>query len=287
MIKKSLTVCKTAYLQWIGGYRILIFIFSYMFMYVYFIQPFEELSKMLDTPINAIEPFVSMMNNSYFLPLIAITYMILICDQPRLNDHSTFVIFRTGRMSYILGQVFFLISSALTFIGFLLISSMLTIADNSFFINAWSLISKKCVVKSFLDNLSSKYKSAVLSGSVVNQSRPIEALIHAICLMLLFMLIVGLIMIIFSLYSKKIIAVFLNMVFAAAGLFLNIIDIKVKWLLPISNSAFNWHYDEMYNKTIVSITYSYVYFIVLCAIMLFIAFRIGKKCSFHIVGGTE
>jgi len=261
----------------------MVFAFAYMFFYVYFIEPLKRLSDYFSTPLNAVEPFISLMNNGYFLPLTALTYLILISDYPRLDDSGTFILFRTGRYAWILGQIWFLICSAITFIGFLFVSSMLSILNRSFLINAWSLVSKYSI-RPENAALKTDFTFAIIDGSVINQSRPYTAVLHSTALMLMFMLSVGLIFIIFSLIRKKVFGVFVNLSCIAIGLVLWAVDIKLKWLFPIANAAFGWHYDEMYDKTIFSIVYSYIYFAVVCLILIICAFAIGKRCSFHITG---
>ena len=220
---------------------------------------------------------------AYFLPLSALTYLILISDYPKLDDSGTFILFRTGRYAWILGQIWFLICSAMTFISFLLISLMLTVMSRSFLINAWSLISKY-TLKPESAALRPDFPFAIIDSSVINQSRPFEAVMHSVTLILMFMLSVGLIQIIFALIRKKIFGIFVNLSFIATGLVLWAVDIKIKWLFPIANSAFGWHYDGMYDKTIINIAYSYGYFFILCAALIICAFVIGKHCSFCIIG---
>lgn len=287
IIKKSLTVLKTSYMQWLLSSRLLIFAFVYMFLFVYFISPMKEMSDFFSTPLNIIEPFVSIMNNGYFLPLTALTYLILISDQPKLGDHGTLMLFRTGRIPWILGQIWFIICSALTFISFILISSMISVANRSFLLNAWSLVSKKSISPEYTADLSQKYPFAVIDSSVIKQSRPYTAVVHAILLMMMFMLSVGLAMLIFSLLNKKVIGIFANLSFIVVGLVLWVVDVKVKWFFSIANSAFGWHYDGMYDKSLMSIEYSYIYFIIVCTALIVCMFLVGKRCSFYIVGGTE
>lgn len=281
--KKSLIVLKAAYVRWLFSSRLLVFAFAYMFFYVYFIEPLCRLSDYFSTPLNAVEPFVSLINNGYFLPLTALTYLILISDHPKLDDSGTFILFRTGRYAWILGQIWFLVCSALTFMGFLLISSMLSVMDRSFCINAWSLVSKRAIRPENTE-LRTLYPFAVIDGSVIRQSRAFTAVLHGILLMLMFMLSVGMILMIFSLLRKKIFGVFVNLSFIATGLALWTVDVNVKWFFPIANSAFGWHYDSVYDITIRPIGYSYCYFFILCTCLMITAFAIGSRCSFHITG---
>lgn len=139
---------------------------------------------------------------AYFLPLSALTYLILISDYPKLDDSGTFILFRIGRYAWILGQIWFLICSAMTFISFLLISSMLTVMSRSFLINAWSLVSKY-TLKPENAALRPDFPFAIIDSSVINQSRPFEAVMHSVTLILMFMLSVGLIQIIFALIQKR------------------------------------------------------------------------------------
>jgi hypothetical protein len=160
---------------------------------------------------------------------------------------------------------------------------MLTVISKSFLMNAWSLVSKYSL-KPENSSLKLDFPFAIIDGSVINQSRPLTAVLHSSALLLMFMLSVGLIMIIFALIRKKVFGIFLNLSFIATGLVLWAVDVKAKWLFPIANSAFGWHYDEMYNRTIMNILYSYGYFAVLCTVLTIAAFAIGKWCSFHITG---
>lgn len=132
--------------------------------------------------------------------------------------------------------------------------------EPKFLINAWSLVSKY-TLKPENAVLRPDFPFAIIDSSVINQSRPFEAVMHSVTLILMFMLSVGLIQIIFALIRKKIFGIFVNLSFIATGLVLWAVDIKIKWLFPIANSAFGWHYDGMYDKTIISIAYSYGYFL--------------------------
>ena len=257
-----------------------------MFMYVYFIQPLIELSKSFNTPLNAFEPFISLMNNGFFSPLVALTYLILIIDHPKLCDYSTLILFRCGRIPWLIGQLFFLLSSALTFMLFLLFTSMLSIMNNSFIINSWSLVSRYITREENL-LLRNQALFATIDESVINQSRPYSAIINAFLLGILFMLFVGIIKMLFTLFRKKVLGVFIDLILLALGLVLWVLDMGLKWLLPVANSVYGWHYDKIYNTELQSILYSYLYFLILITVLIAVLVLITKRCSFYITGGTD
>lgn len=288
MISKAFFCAKTTYTDWLISSRLLVFGYIFIFVYVYFIKPMNELTYKLATPINALEPFVAIANNRYTLPLIVIGFMVLISDFPRLNDFATFSLFRTGRISWLIGQIIFLTMAGLTYIGFILIITMVLVMNNAFCVNAWSLVQKEMNMQTEQSLLMQRlYPFAQIDNSVLRQSRPIEAVLHGAILIFLFIIIVGCVQLFFALRQQKIISVFINLLASASGLILLMVDIKVKWLFPISNAVFGWHYDGTYNITIIPIWWSYVYFISLFIILIILLYRLTRKCSFHITGGTE
>ena len=256
-----------------------------MFMFTYFIKPMQELSQTFDTPMNVLEPFCAVVNSRTFLPLLIMGYMVLISDFPKLGDSAAFLLFRSGRLPWLCGQIMFLFMSALTYILSILFSSMACVASNSFILNAWSLVLKKYWMAD--DALKESYPFAGIHNSVLRQARPYEALMHGILLVVLFAVCVGCVQLVFALRQKKVISVFINVSCIAAGLIMLIVDIKLKWAFPISNAVFGWHYHDIYNYVIFPIRYSYIYFGSLISALVILLWRMVRRCSLYTTGGTE
>ncbi|MBR1763819.1 MAG: hypothetical protein IJ746_00310 [Ruminococcus sp.] len=288
MLRKAFFSARTAYTDWLWSPRLLVFGFVFMFEFTYFLKPMNELARRLGTPINILEPFCAMANDRYALPLIVLGFMVLISDFPRLSDFATFSLFRTGRRAWLLGQVMFLFMAGLTYIGFILASSLLCVMNNAYYLNAWSLVQKRLLLDTDeARTLCGLYPFARMDTSVLRQARPLEALLHGVLLILLFIVAVGCVQLLFALMQRKVISVFVNLSACAAGLVLLIIDIRAKWLFPISNAVFGWHYDGTYNETNMPISASYIYFGAVIAVMLLLLRGMVRRCSFHITGGTE
>ena len=284
-LRKSWYCAKVAYTNWLLDYRMLVLGFVFMFMFTYFIKPMKELSAVFDTPMNVLEPFCAVVNSRTFLPLVIMGYMVLISDFPKLGDFSVFLIFRSGRLPWLCGQIMFLFMSSLTYILSILFSSMICVASNSFMLNAWSLVQRKYWLAD--DAVKQAHPFAGIDNSVLRQARPYEALVHGIVLVVLFAVVVGCVQLVFALRQKKVISVFINISGIAAGLIMLIVDIKLKWLFPISNAVFGWHYHGMFNYVLCPIRYSYIYFIVLISALLILLLRMAKRCSLYISCGTE
>lgn len=284
-LRKSWYCAKAAYTNWLLNYRMLVLGFVFMFMFTYFIKPMNELSAVFDTPMNVLEPFCAVVNSRTFLPLVIMGYMVLISDFPKLGDFSVFMILRSGRLPWLCGQIMFLFMSSLTYILSILFSSMLCVASGSFMLNAWSLVQRKYWLAD--DAVKQAHPFAGIDNSVLRQARPYEALAHGIVLVVLFAVVVGCVQLVFALRQKKVISVFINISGIAAGLIMLIVDIKLKWLFPISNAVFGWHYHGMFNYVLCPISYSYIYFIILISALLILLLRMAKRCSLYISCGTE
>lgn len=287
-VRKSWYCAWTTYTNWLMSSKILVFGFVFMFIFVYFIKPMNDLSHQLNTPINVFEPYVAIVNDRYALPLIVLGFMVLVSDFPRLNDFALFSIFRSGRMSWLLGQIVFIFMAGLTYIGFILASSMICVMNNAYSLNAWSLVQKQINLQSEQASiLRGMFPFAAIDNSVLRQSRPFEAVVHGIVLLLLFIVVVGCVQLLFALIQKKVISVFVNISACAVGLVLLIVDIGAKWAFPISNAVFGWHYHDTLNYVLYPIGYSYLYFVTLIAVLVLLLWCIAKNCSFYITGGTE
>lgn len=284
-LRKSWYCARTAYTSWLLNYRMLVLGFVFMFMFTYFIKPMQELSRVFDTPMNVLEPFCAVVNSRTFLPLVIMGYMVLISDFPKLGDSAVFLLFRSGRLPWLCGQIMFLFMSALTYILSILFSSMACVASNSFMLNAWSLVQRKYWLAD--DVIKETHPFAGIDDSVLRQARPYEALAHGIVLVVLFAVVVGCVQLVFALRQKKVISVFINVSGIAAGLIMLIVDIKIKWAFPISNAVFAWHCHGMFNYVLFPIQYSYIYFVSLIAALIILLWPMAKSCSLYTAGGTE
>lgn len=258
----------------------------FIFLYIYCIEPMQYYAAVLQTPLNMLEPFISIMNSLYTAPLLPILFLFLISDFPKLDQSSSFILLRTGRRSWFWGQIAFIALAALTYLLIIFLFSMASVASQAFWANGWSLAVREIYAPKYTDLFTQSGLSQI-DLSVLNQSRPFQALTTSFVLMWGYMIVTGAMLMVFALNGKKLVGIFLNVAANALGLIMLAVDTPLKWALPSAHTVFAWHYDATYHITYLDIKYSYLYDAVLLVTMLYFAWRSTENCSFHTIDTTE
>lgn len=275
-MKKQITVCRYSFFAWLSSTKVMIFLMYFVVSYQLFIKPYIEFSKQIDSPLGTFEPFLIMTSMPYAASLLPILMVILLCDIPIIDASNKFVICHTGKSTWFMGQMLFVICISLVLQLLIMLFSVMTVNVDSFFANGWSL-----PMQNALTEESNIVSSFALDGTILNQVRPFDLVIISLVMNILHTLTIGLIQYCFALSGKRVLGVLVNIAMIGAGFCLWYVDIPYKWMLPLSHALYTGHYDIFYNKTYCGIELSYIYFAVLIIVLYIIAFRLTKKSSFH------
>lgn len=275
-MKKQLTVCRYSLFAWLSSTKIMIFLLYFIVSYQLFIKPYIEFSEQIDSPLSTFEPFLIMTSMPYAASLLPILMVILLCNIPIIDASNKFVIYRTGKSSWFMGQMIFVICISLLLQMLVMLFSVMTVNSNSFLANGWSLSMRNALTEN--SNIVSAFR---LDGAILNQVRPFQLVAISLVMNILHTLTIGLIQYCFALSGKRVLGVLVNIAMIGAGFCLWYVNTPYKWILPLSHALYTGHYDMFYNKTYCDIELSYVYFAVMIILLFMIAFRLTKKSSFH------
>lgn len=285
-MKQIFTICRTTYIKWLLNTKMLVLLLAGIFMYIYCIEPMSHYASVLGTPLNIIEPFISVTNCTFFAPLMPILFLFLVSDEPRLDQSSLFILYRSGRAKWFCGQLLFIMLAGLTYLLIVFIISILFIWKDSFIANGWSIAVRQ-IHEPKNRELFEQSGLSQIELSVLNQFRPYTALIYSFLSMWGYMTATGSIMLLFTLNGKKLFGVFLNVLVNGISLLMFSSESFLKWILPPSHVILARHYDDSLNITYLDIKYSLLYDAVLLICVVLFAYRSAKKCSFHVIDATE
>lgn len=275
-MKSFFNMVKSEYIKWLKSDKQIITAFSLICLYMYVLEPIKKYTLDFGEPINVIEPFIVFLTNGYCIPIILMTFTVLMIDFPDISGNSIFLLIRTGRTKWYRCQVMFVIVSAVSLIALFLIFAVFLMADKAYFANVWSNV-QRLMNNSQYSQLKDQYPLSVLDLSVINNFGAAKATLYAIILMLLHLVFTAQLQMVLSLRFNKMIGLCGNLLVIGLGLISWMNDIKLKWLLPLSHSTIGWHYDELYNKTIFPIWASLIYMIAINAVIYFIGSRVMKS----------
>lgn len=275
-MKKPITVCRYSFFAWVSSTKAMMFLLYYIASYQLFIKPYIEFSQQMNSPLGTLEPFLIMTTMPYAASLFPLFAVVLLGDIPIIDASGKFVIFRTGKAKWFAGQMLFILCVSALMQIFMLLFCACTVNVNSFFKNGWSL-----PVRYALSKDSNILEAFALDGAVINQVRPFHLVGITFSMNLLHTLVIGLVQYCFTLTGKRVLGILINIAMIGAGFCLWYVNTPFKWLLPLSHALYTGHYDRFYNKTYCDIRLSYLYFVVLIAALIFIAYRLTRKSSFH------
>lgn len=275
-MKKILTVCRYGAFTWISSTKIVLIIIYLSVCFWAFIEPYKQFSTQINSPMGFIEPFIIIESQPFSVPLLHLLMIVLICDIPVLDSSSKLVLCRIGKRKWMLGQLLFILLTIFLIQIIIFLTSLLSIADYSFFANGYSL-----VMRYASQGKSNIAESFIINDSILNQIRPYSIFLHSIILNSLYMLVIGIIQFCFALNSKRLFGLLLNIIVVGSGFCLLYVNSNLKWILPFSHTVYQGHYDTIYNVAYCDIKTSYLYFFILICILIFLAYRITKQCSFH------
>ena len=116
-LKKSFACAKVEYIKWVCDARMIIIAVLLVFIHSFAIMPLRENAELMGEPLNILEPFIAVANSGAILLIIPLVFMTLISDFPKIDTNTVFYISRTGRISWLLGQVLKLIFMAVSFLS--------------------------------------------------------------------------------------------------------------------------------------------------------------------------
>lgn len=280
-MRGSLTVSLYAFFSWMSARRLILMAVYLAFSYFTFLSPYILFSEQLSSPLGAFELFTVLECQPAAVPFIPLLALLWFADVPMTDGSVRFVLHRTGRARWLLGQMVFMLLITLLFQLCLLVFCFLVCPD-TFLADGWSLVLRRAALGE-----SDISPALALDNSVLYQSRPYAMVIDSMVLTSLYMLFTGLLQLVFGLLSKRVIGLISNLLLVGAGFALDFLGSRLKWLLPLSHSVFTGHSDAVLNIVYCPIWASRLYFGVLLVLLGALSLRLCKRSSFQLSDGAE
>lgn len=271
-----LEIIKTEYIKWIKSDKQLVAAFSMIFLYMYSLEIINKYSLEMCEPINIFEPLAIFMSNFYIIPILVLTFAVLMIDFPDISANSTFMLIRAGRTRWYSGQVTFVYTVAFSFIGIFFVYTAIVTQSNAFVANIWSN-AERLVNSVAYSELRSQSPMAYLDLSIINNYSVAVATFYGVVLMTLHLALSSQLQMVLSIRFNKMIGLLGNAAMLALGVVSWWADSSLKWLFPLAHSTVVYHYDELFNKVNFPILGSFIYLAVANLLLYFIGRRVMKR----------
>ena len=180
--------------KWFGTPRILVLGLLAVILCTIAADPLRQFSYRVNESINIFEPFICAFNDRFLAFFAYGIMLLLLCDAPFLDSGQAYVIFRTGRKTWMIGTQLYIVLSCFVVLLFLLIIMAAIVLQRAFLANEWSNVGTLLAVSnaSMLENI------VLLPRTVYFSMLPYQALIQTFLLVWLYWIFLSEILLLFN-----------------------------------------------------------------------------------------
>ena len=274
-LKQSFFCARAEFIKWICDARMIILGVLLIFIYSFAIEPLKSNAELMGEPLNILEPFIAIANSGAILLIIPLVFLTLIADFPKIDTNTVFYIMRVGRLNWLFGQLLKLVFMALSYLAVIFLGTVLPMLSKGFWYNGWSNVATG-FVKMFPDRRGD-FGVELLPENLYNQLSVFEAALKSYLLVAAYLMIIGLILLVFSLFKRKTLGFIICGGMISLGMAFSAIRTNLMWTMPMANSITWLHYTKYFKKPIMPMSFSVIYLLVLIAVLLvFGGIAIGK-----------
>lgn len=253
---KIIRISLTEFKKWIFDEKQIIVIMAIIFMHVMVVRPFLDSASKMNTVIGAAEPFIVISNSKTFLLVLPLLFLVMISDFPKMDGNVLFLLQRTGRIKWIIGQLFFLITAVVYYIGIIIFYTLIIGFIYGYLGNGWSLVVTE--FRNYYGGDAMPYISAELYW----QMSPYEAFLKGAVLLFCYFLLTGTILLVFFVLDYKKIGFLILIAILAIGTACAAINSPAMWFFPTAHAIMEKHFDGIRRNVWMEIRYSVFYYIV-------------------------
>lgn len=265
-IKNSLSCALVEFVKWIADARMIIVLCLCVFIYSFAVDPIKANAALMGEPINLLEPFIATLNSGMILLVMPLGFLTLISDYPKIDNSTIFYIFRTGKKSWLCGQIIQLFMMTAAYILAMFLASVAGVITCGFMGEEWSLVATRFA--SEFPEQSGNFGVLLLPENLYNQMSLPTAVIESTLFVAAYLFSLGMILLAFSVAKNKTAGIVVCGLVIALGAALCSIRTALMWVFPMAHSVVWLHYTEFLRKPIFPIYYSAIYFAVLIAAAL-------------------
>ena len=280
-LKQAFSCARTEYIKWVCDARMLILGVLLIFIYNFAIEPLLKNAEEMGEPLNILEPFIAIANSGAILLIIPLVFLTLIADFPKIDTNTVFYIIRVGRVNWLIGQIIKLVMMALSYLAVIFAGAVVPMLDKGFWYNGWSNVATKFASR--FPEKRGNFGVQLLPENLYNQLSVFDAAIQSYLLVFAYLMILGLLLLAFSLIKKKTAGFVLCGAVISLGTAFCSIKTGYMWTMPMANSIIWLHYTKYFRQPVVSMQFSVIYLRTFIAALILFCVTAIKKFNYDYV----
>lgn len=256
-------VARCEYVKWITNPRMILVGVLLVFIRGFAITPLLTRAARYGEPLHVLEPFIAVCNSRLSVFLLPCAFLLLISDFPVFGQNALFFLSRTGKKTWFLGQVLFMITSIFTYVGMILLCCMGM--SKGVFGSTWSDSVTK--FDAAFPEEAGGLASQLLPANLYNQMSIGSAFFWILVLLVLYLLLLAMILCFMKLSGLRGAGLLAVVGVIALGVTTCALKVPAMWYFPMANTIVWLHYEELLRKPVTPVSDSLIYFIGILAVL--------------------
>jgi hypothetical protein len=183
--------------------------------------------------------FPFLMTYRYIKITLLAPVLFIFCDAPFIDSNQAYVMLRTRRTTWSIGQILYVLVGAAVYTLILFITSILVNIRCISWTMSWGRVLGAAGTTAILESLNCNYNTVLVSAKIINYFSPLQATFFSMILVWLSVVFLGLVIYVFNVITKsRVIGVLVAAFFVV---FTAVADTNpiVTWFSPISWNSLN------------------------------------------------
>lgn len=284
-MKKALSLASIEFKSWFFDARMVIILILLIFIKQFAIEPLIENSQLMNEPLNILEPLIAIANSGNILLIVPLVFLTLIADFPKINTSTVFYISRIGRTRWLVAQIINLIFMVTSFLVIICLGAIIPIIGKGVISRNWSKVVLEFATT--FPEKSGNFGVRLLPENLYNQLSIVQSAIESYAFVFTYLIILGLILLLFSLIRMKIVGFVISGAVILLGTAFCAIRSKLMWTMPMAHTIIWLHYTKYFREPVMSIKYSVIYLITFIVILLTACFAAIRHFNYDNVSEVE
>ena len=250
-------VARCEYIKWITNPRMILVGVLIVFIRGFAITPLLTRAARYGEPLHVLEPFLAVCNSRLSVFLLPCAFLLLISDFPVFGQNALFLLSRTGKKTWFFGQVLFIATSIVTYLGVILFCCMGM--SKGVFYSTWS--NSVTRFDAAFPEEAGGLAGELLPANLYNQMSITTAFVWIFLLLFLYLLLLAMILCFMKLCGLRGAGLLTAVGVIALGATTCALKVPVMWYFPMANTIVWLHYEELLRKPVTPVSNSLIYFI--------------------------
>lgn len=272
------TIFHTAVVEWKNLFcstKICVLGILLIFMNEQIIVPMKQCSHLMGQKLSCLEPYAAICNSGAVMLILPLFFLTMMADFPREDGISLFFHIRCSRISWILGELLFIVMSIITLVLYIAVVSMILILPSGKMTLEFSdAVTKYTAV---FPERAGDYIVQLLPENLYNQMELRNVILHSTGLLFLYFVLLALILLLFSLLNHKNWGIFLDGGIILLGTVCCALHLDSMWVFPMAHTVVWLHYTEYLAEPVYPLSASYLYFGIINALLIAVCIAVRKK----------